>query len=167
MWRSRPSTSQESKKTLQGSAFAPKLMLLKSKTVMYCNVFNSLIVLFSVSTCYWITVLQHRVSTTCLRLSSTTFSRGEKVDTIKKTSVSICHFTVFILKIWVSTSCTVEQRTSVMVNGISNVARFNFEAFRFVQHRDLAKSTIYLHCILRLCEPTKCLDLLSVSQKIV
>uniref|UniRef100_A0A3P9LK01 Si:dkey-103g5.3 n=1 Tax=Oryzias latipes TaxID=8090 RepID=A0A3P9LK01_ORYLA len=59
------------------------------------------------------------------------------------------------------TGCTVEQRTSVMVNGISNVARFNFEAFRFVQHRDLAKSTIYLHCILRLCEPTKCLDLLS------
>ncbi|XP_024132209.1 zona pellucida-like domain-containing protein 1 [Oryzias melastigma] len=61
--------------------------------------------------------------------------------------------------------CQVEQRTSVTANGVSSSGRFNFEAFRFVQHRDLAKSTIYLHCILRLCEPSKCKDLLSTCNK--
>ncbi|KAK5929351.1 hypothetical protein CgunFtcFv8_010587 [Champsocephalus gunnari] len=59
------------------------------------------------------------------------------------------------------TGCSIEQRTSVTSNGLSKVARFNFEAFRFVQHRDQAKSSIYLHCILRLCEPSKCQELLS------
>lgn len=60
-------------------------------------------------------------------------------------------------------SCSVEDRTTVTSNGLSSVARFNFEAFRFVQHRDKAKSSIYLHCILRLCEPSKCQVLLAVS----
>lgn len=49
-------------------------------------------------------------------------------------------------------------------NGLSAAARFNFEAFRFVQHRDQARSSIYVHCILRLCEPSKCQELLSVRQ---
>ncbi|TWW77240.1 zona pellucida-like domain-containing protein 1 [Takifugu flavidus] len=59
------------------------------------------------------------------------------------------------------TGCSVEQRTSVTSNGLSTVARFDFEAFRFVQHRDQPKSSIYVHCILRLCEPNKCQELLS------
>lgn len=62
-----------------------------------------------------------------------------------------------------SNRCSVEQRTSVISNGLSTVARFNFEAFRFVQHRHQPKSSIYVHCILRLCEPSKCQELLSVS----
>lgn len=64
-----------------------------------------------------------------------------------------------------SNRCSVEQRTSVTSNGLSTVARFDFEAFRFVQHRDQPKSSIYVHCILRLCEPNKCQELLSVSLK--
>uniref|UniRef100_H2UJM1 Si:dkey-103g5.3 n=1 Tax=Takifugu rubripes TaxID=31033 RepID=H2UJM1_TAKRU len=63
------------------------------------------------------------------------------------------------------TGCSVEQRTSVTSNGLSTVARFDFEAFRFIQHRDQPKSSIYMHCILRLCEPNKCQELLSVSLK--
>ncbi|XP_028429768.1 zona pellucida-like domain-containing protein 1 [Perca flavescens] len=59
------------------------------------------------------------------------------------------------------TGCSVDQRTSVTSNGISTVARFNFEAFRFTAYRDQAKSSIYLHCMLRLCEPSKCQVLLS------
>ncbi|XP_076591364.1 zona pellucida-like domain-containing protein 1 [Chaetodon auriga] len=57
--------------------------------------------------------------------------------------------------------CEVDQRTSVTSNGLSKIAQFNFEAFRFVQHRDQEKSSIYLHCILRLCEPSKCQELLT------
>ncbi|TMS07881.1 Zona pellucida-like domain-containing protein 1 [Larimichthys crocea] len=59
------------------------------------------------------------------------------------------------------TGCSVTERTSVTSNGVSKVARFNFEAFRFVQHRDQARSSIYLHCIMRLCEPNKCQELLN------
>ncbi|KAM8769082.1 zona pellucida-like domain-containing protein 1 isoform 2-T2 [Acanthopagrus schlegelii] len=57
--------------------------------------------------------------------------------------------------------CVVDQKTSMTSNGLSKVAQFNFETFRFVKHRDQPKSSIYLHCILRLCEPTKCQELLS------
>lgn len=64
-----------------------------------------------------------------------------------------------------SNRCSVEQHTFVTSNGLSTVARFNFEAFRFVQHRNKPKSSIYVHCILRLCEPSKCQELLSVSKK--
>uniref|UniRef100_A0A8D3CR95 Si:dkey-103g5.3 n=1 Tax=Scophthalmus maximus TaxID=52904 RepID=A0A8D3CR95_SCOMX len=62
------------------------------------------------------------------------------------------------------TGCSVDQGTSVTSNGLSMVSRYNFLAFRFVQHRDQAKSSLYLHCLVRLCEPNKCLQLLSVSQ---
>ncbi|XP_035479859.2 zona pellucida-like domain-containing protein 1 [Scophthalmus maximus] len=59
------------------------------------------------------------------------------------------------------TGCSVDQGTSVTSNGLSMVSRYNFLAFRFVQHRDQAKSSLYLHCLVRLCEPNKCLQLLS------
>uniref|UniRef100_A0A673A9D7 Si:dkey-103g5.3 n=1 Tax=Sphaeramia orbicularis TaxID=375764 RepID=A0A673A9D7_9TELE len=59
------------------------------------------------------------------------------------------------------TGCSVDQRTVVLRNGLSTVARFNFEAFRFVQHRNQAKSSLYLHCILRLCEPDQCQSILA------
>ncbi|XP_028276392.1 zona pellucida-like domain-containing protein 1 [Parambassis ranga] len=62
------------------------------------------------------------------------------------------------------TGCSVDQRTTMTSNGISKIARFNFETFRFVQHRDQEKSSIYLHCILRLCEPNKCQELLSACR---
>ncbi|XP_035647205.2 zona pellucida-like domain-containing protein 1 [Oncorhynchus keta] len=54
------------------------------------------------------------------------------------------------------TGCTVDSRSSVTQNGISKNSRFSFEAFRFVTHNNLEKSSIFLHCILRLCEPSKC-----------
>ncbi|TRY84874.1 hypothetical protein DNTS_017990, partial [Danionella cerebrum] len=57
--------------------------------------------------------------------------------------------------------CMTENRTMVIYNGLSKFARFSFEAFRFVEHRNQEKSTIYLHCILRLCEPNKCQELLN------
>uniref|UniRef100_A0A3P8ZJD5 ZP domain-containing protein n=1 Tax=Esox lucius TaxID=8010 RepID=A0A3P8ZJD5_ESOLU len=51
--------------------------------------------------------------------------------------------------------CVVDAHTSVTVNGISKNSRFSFEAFRFVIHKNMDRSTIYLHCIIRLCEPSK------------
>ncbi|XP_077467722.1 uncharacterized protein LOC144083614 [Stigmatopora argus] len=63
------------------------------------------------------------------------------------------------------TGCSVDSRATVDTNGNDKFARFDFEAFRFVRHRDQAKSSIYLHCILRLCEPSKCQDLLNACDK--
>ncbi|XP_026138162.1 zona pellucida-like domain-containing protein 1 [Carassius auratus] len=58
------------------------------------------------------------------------------------------------------TGCVVQNRTAVLYNGVSKFSRFSFEAFRFVEHRNQEMSTIYLHCILRLCEPNRCQELL-------
>uniref|UniRef100_A0A8C4F6V2 Si:dkey-103g5.3 n=1 Tax=Dicentrarchus labrax TaxID=13489 RepID=A0A8C4F6V2_DICLA len=80
-------------------------------------------------------------------------NNGTFIDTLKMGVFNDTDFTILI--------CSVDQRTSVTSNGLSKTARFNFEAFRFVQHRDQAKSSIYLHCIMRLCEPSKCQELLS------
>ncbi|KAK7882562.1 hypothetical protein WMY93_028736 [Mugilogobius chulae] len=57
--------------------------------------------------------------------------------------------------------CSKDERTTITSNGISNVARFHFEAFRFLEHRTQSVSSIYLHCILRLCEPSKCQEILA------
>uniref|UniRef100_A0A8C5DSQ6 Zona pellucida-like domain-containing protein 1 n=1 Tax=Gouania willdenowi TaxID=441366 RepID=A0A8C5DSQ6_GOUWI len=62
-------------------------------------------------------------------------------------------------------NCSVNPKTTVVMNGQSTAAQFYFETFRFVQHRDQEKSSIYLHCILRLCESSKCEQLLAVSLK--
>ncbi|XP_016422626.1 zona pellucida-like domain-containing protein 1 [Sinocyclocheilus rhinocerous] len=45
------------------------------------------------------------------------------------------------------------------VNGEQQVARFSFETFRFVEHRNKTVSTFYLHCTTRLCESSFCRSL--------
>lgn len=49
------------------------------------------------------------------------------------------------------------------VNGQQQEARFSFEAFRFVQHKNRTLSTFYLHCSTRLCERSVCTSLQQVS----
>lgn len=48
------------------------------------------------------------------------------------------------------------------VNWEQQVARFSFETFRFVEHRNRTVSTFYLHCITRLCESSFCRSLRQV-----
>ncbi|XP_039618453.1 zona pellucida-like domain-containing protein 1 [Polypterus senegalus] len=52
--------------------------------------------------------------------------------------------------------CSKDGQTVIEINGLQQVARFSFEAFRFVEHRNLTVSTFYLHCITRLCEKSAC-----------
>ncbi|XP_056139685.1 zona pellucida-like domain-containing protein 1 [Lampris incognitus] len=56
--------------------------------------------------------------------------------------------------------CTRDGQTRVELNGVSQMARFSFEAFRFVEHKNLTVSTFYLHCVTRLCEVSRCSALL-------
>ncbi|XP_061917814.1 zona pellucida-like domain-containing protein 1 [Entelurus aequoreus] len=56
--------------------------------------------------------------------------------------------------------CTRDAQTKVELNGESQEARFSFEAFRFLEHKNLTVSTFYLHCVTRLCEVSTCSVLL-------
>ncbi|XP_055051455.2 zona pellucida-like domain-containing protein 1 [Misgurnus anguillicaudatus] len=56
--------------------------------------------------------------------------------------------------------CTRDPQTRIDRNGIAQEAQFSFEAFRFVEHKNLSVSTFYLHCITRLCENSTCASLI-------
>uniref|UniRef100_A0AAY4B4F8 ZP domain-containing protein n=1 Tax=Denticeps clupeoides TaxID=299321 RepID=A0AAY4B4F8_9TELE len=58
--------------------------------------------------------------------------------------------------------CNHDAQTVMGVNGASQQARFSFEAFRFVEHRNQTVSTFYIHCATRLCERTYCSSLMQV-----
>ncbi|KAF7656512.1 hypothetical protein LDENG_00040030 [Lucifuga dentata] len=51
--------------------------------------------------------------------------------------------------------CNRDDQTVIKVNGEQKLARFSFEAFRFIVHAN-SLSTFYLHCATRLCEPSFC-----------
>uniref|UniRef100_A0A8C2FSW5 Si:ch73-261i21.5 n=1 Tax=Cyprinus carpio TaxID=7962 RepID=A0A8C2FSW5_CYPCA len=55
--------------------------------------------------------------------------------------------------------CNLDVQTIMGVNGVQQVARFSFETFRFVEHRNRTVSTFYLHCATRLCESSFCRSL--------
>uniref|UniRef100_A0A3B3SAG6 Si:dkey-103g5.3 n=1 Tax=Paramormyrops kingsleyae TaxID=1676925 RepID=A0A3B3SAG6_9TELE len=54
------------------------------------------------------------------------------------------------------TGCQLDKQTVMEKNGMGLSARFFFEVFRFLQHQDRDKSSMYLHCIVKLCKPSKC-----------
>ncbi|XP_012737449.1 zona pellucida-like domain-containing protein 1 [Fundulus heteroclitus] len=58
--------------------------------------------------------------------------------------------------------CTRDAQTKIEKNGVAQSAQFSFEAFRFVEHKNLTISTFFLHCVTRLCETDKCQSLLPV-----
>ncbi|KAJ8368313.1 hypothetical protein SKAU_G00083410 [Synaphobranchus kaupii] len=55
--------------------------------------------------------------------------------------------------------CTRDGQTVMGINGAAQIAQFSFEAFRFVQHKNVTISTFYLHCTTRLCERSFCSSL--------
>lgn len=63
--------------------------------------------------------------------------------------------------------CNRDSQTKVDLNGLSQKAQFSFEAFRFLEHRNLTVSTFYLHCATRLCEVATCQTLLPVSETVL
>ncbi|KAL4608706.1 zona pellucida-like domain-containing protein 1 [Arapaima gigas] len=56
--------------------------------------------------------------------------------------------------------CNKDGQTTVISNGGKQEARFSFEAFRFVEHKNMSLSIFYLHCATRLCEKAICSSLL-------
>ncbi|XP_078055287.1 zona pellucida-like domain-containing protein 1 [Mustelus asterias] len=56
--------------------------------------------------------------------------------------------------------CNVTPHTNIITNGIGQKSQFVFDAFRFTEHSDRKVSTVYVHCITRLCEAQTCHTLL-------
>lgn len=59
--------------------------------------------------------------------------------------------------------CYKDPQTTVFVNGKSQTGRFAFEVFRFVKHKNQKISTVFLHCITKLCRADDCAILMPVN----
>ncbi|CAO2631753.1 Zona pellucida-like domain-containing protein 1 [Lemmus lemmus] len=53
-------------------------------------------------------------------------------------------------------SCDKDPQTTVIENGRSQRGRFSFEVFRFVKHKNQKMSTVFLHCLTKLCRADDC-----------
>ncbi|XP_078512228.1 zona pellucida-like domain-containing protein 1 [Lissotriton helveticus] len=53
-------------------------------------------------------------------------------------------------------SCEKDPQTTVIENGKSQMGRFSFEVFRFVKHKNQKMSTVFLHCVTKLCRVDDC-----------
>ncbi|XP_078122193.1 zona pellucida-like domain-containing protein 1a isoform X2 [Sander vitreus] len=53
-------------------------------------------------------------------------------------------------------SCEKDPQTAVFENGKSQMGRFAFEVFRFVKHKNQKMSTVFLHCVTKLCRSDDC-----------
>ncbi|TFK05334.1 E3 SUMO-protein ligase PIAS1 [Platysternon megacephalum] len=53
-------------------------------------------------------------------------------------------------------SCDKDPQTTVTENGKSQMGRFSFEVFRFVKHKNQKMSTVFLHCVTKLCRTDDC-----------
>uniref|UniRef100_A0A674NMA3 Si:ch73-261i21.5 n=1 Tax=Takifugu rubripes TaxID=31033 RepID=A0A674NMA3_TAKRU len=58
--------------------------------------------------------------------------------------------------------CNLDGQTVIGVNGDKQVARFSFEAFRFIHSTEATFSTYYVHCATRLCMSDFCTSLSQV-----
>lgn len=59
-------------------------------------------------------------------------------------------------------SCEKDPQTTVFENGKSQMGRFAFEVFRFVKHKNQKMSTVFLHCVTKLCRADDCPMLMPV-----
>ncbi|CAM4552447.1 unnamed protein product [Leuciscus chuanchicus] len=58
--------------------------------------------------------------------------------------------------------CYKDPQTTVFENGKSQMGRFAFEVFRFVKHKNQKMSTVFLHCVTKLCRADDCGILLPI-----
>ncbi|XP_066501064.1 zona pellucida-like domain-containing protein 1 [Hoplias malabaricus] len=61
--------------------------------------------------------------------------------------------------------CHKDPQTTVFENGKSQMGRFAFEVFRFVKHKNQKMSTVFLHCVTKLCRIDDCAMLMPICGK--
>uniref|UniRef100_A0A672LSL9 Si:dkey-4p15.5 n=1 Tax=Sinocyclocheilus grahami TaxID=75366 RepID=A0A672LSL9_SINGR len=120
--------------------------------------------------------LQYLVNNTELMSLAVKDNNGTFVSTL---SMGLYRFNVLLDRCYATTSpyptsstsydlfigCNRDAQTKIDWNGISQVALFSFEAFRFVEHKNRSISTFYLHCATRLCENYTCASLIPVTNR--
>ncbi|KAG9351537.1 hypothetical protein JZ751_022788 [Albula glossodonta] len=62
-------------------------------------------------------------------------------------------------------SCDKDPQTTVFENGKSQMGRFSFEVFRFVKHKNQKMSTVFLHCVTKLCRVDDCALLMPTREE--
>lgn len=62
-------------------------------------------------------------------------------------------------------SCEKDPQTTIFENGKSQMGRFAFEVFRFVKHKNQKMSTVFLHCVTKLCRSDDCPMLVPVRPR--
>ncbi|KAM3602184.1 uncharacterized protein V6R79_025818 [Siganus canaliculatus] len=62
-------------------------------------------------------------------------------------------------------SCEKDPQTTVFENGKSQMGRFAFEVFRFVKHKNQKMSTVFLHCVTKLCRADDCSMLMPMKRQ--
>ena len=81
-------------------------------------------------------------------------------NSFKKTAI---YLIILILIFSMKTSCDKDPQTTIIENGKSQMGRFSFEVFRFVKHKNQKMSTVFLHCVTKLCRADDCPFLVPVS----
>ncbi|XP_022533418.1 zona pellucida-like domain-containing protein 1 [Astyanax mexicanus] len=61
--------------------------------------------------------------------------------------------------------CHKDPQTTIFENGKSQMGRFAFEVFRFVKHKNQKMSTVFLHCVTKLCRVDDCAMLMPICGK--
>lgn len=76
-------------------------------------------------------------------------------------------FVILCVYLCVFHSCYKDAQTTVFENGKSQMGRFSFEVFRFVKHRHQKMSTVFLHCVTKLCRADDCIMLMPVGVRVI
>lgn len=89
---------------------------------------------------------------------ATTFSSGSPNHKLTAKSVKSCtmYFLSRCFPFSAARSCEKDPQTTVFENGKSQMGRFAFEVFRFVKHKNQKMSTVFLHCVTKLCRADDC-----------
>ncbi|XP_058489618.1 zona pellucida-like domain-containing protein 1 [Solea solea] len=61
--------------------------------------------------------------------------------------------------------CYKDPQTIVFENGRSQMGRFSLEVFRFIKHRHQKLSTVFLHCVTKLCRADDCVTLMPICMR--
>lgn len=81
-------------------------------------------------------------------------------NSFKKSAI---YLIILVLIFSTKTSCDKDPQTTIIENGKSQMGRFSFEVFRFVKHKNQKMSTVFLHCVTKLCRADDCPFLVPVS----
>lgn len=105
-------------------------------------------------TFWWTTATPHPLETLMMTFDMIFFSGNQNQNSLFILWIPYIMF--FSLLFFTVRSCEKDPQTTVFENGKSQMGRFAFEVFRFVKHKNQKMSTVFLHCVTKLCRADDC-----------